>query len=91
MSDPRPALDQARAAERLGLGTVWLSERWGTKDFAVLAGALGQVTSQTKIAAGITHFGVRHPAVLACMAMTMQGLSGGRLVLGFGRSVVAMG
>ncbi|MGD0699007.1 MAG: TIGR03857 family LLM class F420-dependent oxidoreductase [Trebonia sp.] len=88
--DPRPALDQARAAEQLGLGTVWLSERWGTKDFAVLAGALGQVTRHTKIASGITHFGVRHPAVLASMAMTAQGLTGGRLVLGFGRSVDAM-
>jgi 5,10-methylenetetrahydromethanopterin reductase len=90
VSDPRPALDQARAAEQLGLGTVWLSERWGTKDFAVLAGALGQVTSRAKIASGITHFGVRHPAVLASMAMTMQGLTDGRLVLGFGRSVAAM-
>ena len=90
VSDPRPALGQARAAEQLGLGTVWLSERWGTKDFAVLLGALGQVTSQAKIASGITHFGVRHPAVLASMAMTAQGLTGGRLILGFGRSVPAM-
>jgi probable F420-dependent oxidoreductase len=88
--DPRPAIAQARAAEELGLGTVWLSERWGTKDFAVLAGALSQVTSEAKIASGITHFGVRHPAVLASMAMTMQGLTGGRLILGFGRSVAAM-
>jgi probable F420-dependent oxidoreductase len=88
--DPRPAIAQARAAEELGLGTIWLSERWGTKDFAVLAGALSQVTSRAKIASGITHFGVRHPAVLASMAMTMQGLTGGRLVLGFGRSVAAM-
>jgi probable F420-dependent oxidoreductase len=90
VADPRPALTQARAAEELGLGTVWLSERWGTKDFAVLAGALGQVTSTTKVAAGITHFQVRHPAVLASMAMTAQGLTDGRLVLGFGRSVAAM-
>src|SRR3981081_2291655 len=81
--DPRPAIAQARAAEELGLGTIWLSERWGTKDFAVLAGALGQVTSHAKIASGITHFGVRHPAVLASMAMTMQGLTGGRLGLCF--------
>lgn len=88
--DPRPAIEQARAAEKLGLGTLWLGERWGTKDFAVLAGALGQVTTSTKIASGITHFGVRHPAVLASMAMTAQGLTGGRLVLGFGRSVAAM-
>ncbi|MFJ8816341.1 TIGR03857 family LLM class F420-dependent oxidoreductase [Amycolatopsis thermoflava] len=90
VADPRPALTQAAAAEELGLGTVWLSERWGTKDFAVLAGALGQVTSRAKVAAGITHFQVRHPAVLASMAMTAQGLTGGRLVLGFGRSVAAM-
>jgi probable F420-dependent oxidoreductase len=90
VADPRPALTQAKAAEDLGLGTVWLSERWGTKDFAVLAGALGQVTSTTKVAAGITHFQVRHPAVLASMAMTAQGLTDGRLVLGFGRSVAAM-
>jgi 5,10-methylenetetrahydromethanopterin reductase len=90
VADPRPAIEQARKAEELGLGTVWLSERWGTKDFAVLAGALGQVTSKAKIASGITHFGVRHPAVLASMAMTAQGLTGGRLVLGFGRSVAAM-
>jgi probable F420-dependent oxidoreductase len=90
VADPRPAIDQARAAEELGLGTVWLSERWGTKDFAVLAGALSQATSKAKIASGITHFGVRHPALLASMAMTAQGLTGGRLVLGFGRSVAAM-
>jgi 5,10-methylenetetrahydromethanopterin reductase len=90
VSDPRPVIDQARAAEKLGLGTVWLSERWGTKDFAVLAGALGQVTTNTRIASGITHFGVRHPAVLASMAMTAQALTGGRIVLGFGRSVAAM-
>ncbi|HVW41716.1 MAG TPA: TIGR03857 family LLM class F420-dependent oxidoreductase [Amycolatopsis sp.] len=90
VADPRPAIAQGRAAEELGLGTVWISERWGTKDFAVLAGALGQVTSTTKVAAGITHFQVRHPAVLASMAMTAQGLTGGRLVLGFGRSVAAM-
>ncbi len=88
--DPRPAIAQARAAEELGLGTVWVSERWGTKDFAVLAGALSQVTTNAKIASGITHFGVRHPAVLASMAMTMQGLTGGRLILGFGRSVAPM-
>jgi probable F420-dependent oxidoreductase len=90
VNDPRAALAQARAAEELGLGTVWVSERWGTKDFAVLAGALGQVTSRAKIASGITHFAVRHPAVLASMAMTAQGLTGGRMVLGFGRSVAAM-
>jgi probable F420-dependent oxidoreductase len=90
VGDPRPAIGQARTAEHLGLGTIWLSERWGTKDLGVLAGAIGQATSQIKFAAGITHFQARHPAILASMAMTAQALSGGRVVLGFGRSVGPM-
>jgi len=88
--DPRVAIGQATTAEHLGLGTVWLSERWGTKDFAVLAGAIGQATDRVRVAAGITHFQTRHPAVLASMAMTAQAITGGRLVLGFGRSVGPM-
>lgn len=88
--DPRPAIGQAIEAERLGLRTLWLSERWGTKDFGVLAGAMGQVTDSIKIASGITHFQSRHPAMLASMAMTAQAMSNGRIVIGIGRSVDAM-
>ncbi|WP_132472070.1 TIGR03857 family LLM class F420-dependent oxidoreductase [Rhodococcus sp. SMB37] len=88
--DPKPGIEQAVEAERLGLNTLWLSERWGTKDFGVLAGAFGQVTSRVNIAAGVTHFQSRHPAMLASMAMTAQALTDGRIVLGVGRSVDAM-
>ena len=88
--DPRPAIAQARAAEDLGLETVWLSERWGTKDFGVIAGALSQVTDRVGIAAGITHLQSRHPAMLASLAMTAQALSDGRLTLGVGRSTDRM-
>jgi 5,10-methylenetetrahydromethanopterin reductase len=90
ITDPRLAIGQARTAEHLGLGTVWLSERWGTKDLGVLAGAIGQATEHITFAAGITHFQTRHPAVLASMAMTAQALTGGRVKLGFGRSVGPM-
>ncbi|BBX27006.1 TIGR03857 family LLM class F420-dependent oxidoreductase [Mycolicibacterium alvei] len=90
VADPRAAIVQAEAAERLGLRTLWLSERWGTKDLGVLAGALSQATSTLRIASGITHFQSRHPALLASLAMTAQGLSDGRFVLGVGRSVDAM-
>ncbi|WGL54108.1 TIGR03857 family LLM class F420-dependent oxidoreductase [Nocardioides sp. BP30] len=88
--DPGRGIAQAVEAERLGLETLWLSERWGTKDFGVLAGAFSQVTDRIRIAAGVTHLQSRHPAMLASMAMTAQALSGGRLVLGVGRSVDAM-
>ena len=90
VTDPSAVVSQARAAERLGLRTMWLSERWGTKDLGVIAGAVSQVTSEIRIASGITHLQSRHPALLASLAMTAQALSGGRFVLGVGRSVDAM-
>jgi 5,10-methylenetetrahydromethanopterin reductase len=90
VKDPAVIVGQARAAETHGLHTLWLSERWGTKDFGVLAGALSQVTSSIRIASGITHFQSRHPAVLASTAMTAQAMTGGRIVVGIGRSVDAM-
>jgi 5,10-methylenetetrahydromethanopterin reductase len=90
VSDPTAAIVQAAAAQRLGLRTLWLSERWGTKDLGVLAGAISQVTTTIRIASGITHFQSRHPAVLASLAMTAQALSGGRMIIGVGRSVDAM-
>jgi len=87
VDDPRPAIGQARAAEHLGLGTVWISERFGTKDVGVLAGAIGQSTSTIRVGTAITHFTTRHHLTLASMAMTLQALTGGRFVLGVGRSV----
>jgi 5,10-methylenetetrahydromethanopterin reductase len=90
VSDPGAVVGQALAAEQYGLRTVWLSERWGTKDLGVIAGAISQVTSTAQIASGITHLQSRHPALLASLAMTAQALSGGRFTLGVGRSVDAM-
>jgi 5,10-methylenetetrahydromethanopterin reductase len=87
VADPRPVIAQAEAAERIGLGAVWIGERYGTKDAMVLAGAVGQATTRARIATGITHFGVRHPMALASAALTLQALTGGRFVLGVGRSV----
>jgi len=84
--DARVGLEQARAAEDLGLGTVWVSERWDTKELGAVCGALTQATSRARIATGVSHFGTRHPIVVAGWALTMQVLSGGRFVLGFGRS-----
>ncbi|MFT4585420.1 MAG: 5,10-methylenetetrahydromethanopterin reductase [Gammaproteobacteria bacterium] len=87
VSDARAGLDQARTGEALGLGGIFLSERWDTKELGAVMGALTQVTDRVKLVAGLTHFGTRHPLVLAGMGATLQTLSGGRFVLGFGRSV----
>lgn len=88
VSDPSAALAEARQAEQLGLGAVWIGERYDTKDLPSLAGAIAATTSRVTIAAGITHTGLRHPMVLASMGQTLQSLSGGRFVLGFGRSAM---
>jgi 5,10-methylenetetrahydromethanopterin reductase len=87
VTDPSAAIGQARTAEHLGLGAVWLGERYGSKDLGVIAGAMGQATSSVRIGSGITHFLVRHPMVVASMAMTMQAMTGRPFVLGVGRSV----
>jgi probable F420-dependent oxidoreductase len=87
IADPRPGLQQAVTGEALGLGSIWVAERWEKKEIAATLGALSQRTQRIKLVAGMTHFGTRHPIVLAGMAATLQALSGNRFVLGFGRSV----
>ncbi len=87
VTDPRLAIGQAQTAEHLGLGTVWISERYGTKDVAAIGGAVAQATHTVKIATGISHYLFRHPLAQASMAMTLQALSNGRFMLGVGRSV----
>jgi len=65
IQDPRPGLAQAVAGEALGLGSIWVAERWEKKEIAATLGALTQRTERVKLVAGMTHFGTRHPIVLA--------------------------
>ncbi len=83
--DPRVLLEEARAAEALGLGAVFLSERFNTKDAGVLAGAVAAATTGIGIATAATNHNTRHPLVTATLATTMHRLSGGRYALGLGR------
>ena len=87
--DARLGLQQAKKAEERGYRGIFLGERWDTKELGTMMGALTQVTSRINLVAGLTHFGTRHPLVQAGMATTLQTLSGGRYVLGYGRSVPA--
>ncbi len=87
VDDPRPGIGQARKADSLGLGGIFLSERWETKELGATMGAITQVTERVQLVAGLTHFGTRHPLVQAGMAQTLQQLSGNRFVLGYGRGL----
>jgi len=82
---PADLLDEVRHAERMGLGSVFLSERFNLKDAGVLAGAAVAATTRLGVATAATNHNTRHPLVTATMATTLHRLSGGRYALGLGR------
>jgi probable F420-dependent oxidoreductase len=82
---PRDLIGQVRDGERLGLGSVFLSERFTTKDAATLSGVAGAVSERLGIATAATNHNTRHPLVTATFATTMHRLTGGRFALGLGR------
>ena len=88
VSDPRRGIEEAQEAERIGLGAVWISERYASKEPAVLAGAVSQATQTIRIV-GTMYATMRHPIVTASVANIMQALSGDRFSLMFARAVPA--
>lgn len=78
-------IELVREAERLGYDSVWAAEAWGSDSVSVLAWIAGQ-TDRIKLGAGIMQMPARTPAMAAMTAMTLDGLSGGRFVLGLGLS-----
>ena len=84
---PADVIDEVRAAEALGLGSAWISERFDVKEIGALSGAAAAVTSRIWIGTGVTNVDTRHPLVLASLATTMSRLSGGRFALGVGRGI----
>ena len=72
-------------AEKLGAASVWVPEAWGQDALTPLA-YLAALTSTIKLASGIVQIGARTPAMLAMQAMSLQGLSNGRLLVGLGTS-----
>jgi 5,10-methylenetetrahydromethanopterin reductase len=88
VDDPRRAIDEALEAERIGLGAVWISERFALKEPAVLAGAISQATSKIRIV-GTFYATMRHPIVTASTANLMQAMSDERFSIMFARAVPA--
>ncbi|MBW2415339.1 MAG: TIGR03857 family LLM class F420-dependent oxidoreductase [Deltaproteobacteria bacterium] len=84
---PRDLLDEVRQGEEMGIGSVFISERFNIKEAATLSGAAGAVSSEIGIATAATNHNTRHPMVTASYAMTMHWLTGGRFSLGLGRGI----
>jgi probable F420-dependent oxidoreductase len=86
----RDLLAEVRAAEELGLGAAFISERYYKKEAAVLCGAAGAVSERIRLITAATNHNTRHPMVTAGFALTMQSLTGGRFTLGLGRGIAPM-
>jgi len=86
-TDARLGISQAVIAEKIGLGAIWASERWATKETGVVLGAIAQATRTIGLRTGTTHFGTRHPLVLAGLCSTLQNISEGRFEMAIARSL----
>ena len=72
-------------AEKLGYDSVWTAEAYGSDAVSPLAWIAAQ-TTKIKLGTGIMQCPGRSPANTAMTAMTIDALSGGRMILGLGTS-----
>jgi len=81
-TDPAPL---AIEAEKLGFDSVWTAEAYGSDAISPLCW-IGAQTKKIKLGTSILQISARTPACAAMTAMTIDHLSGGRLILGIGVS-----
>jgi F420-dependent oxidoreductase-like protein len=82
---PPGAAEAVLEAERLGFESIWTAEAYGSDALMPLAW-WGAATTRIKLGTGIVQISARTPAATAMAAMTLDHLSGGRLILGLGVS-----
>ena len=83
---PGRTTDLARAAERAGLGSLWIIEDYFDPGAYALAGAAAAVTERIVIGLGVVNPYTRHPALVAMETAALAGVAPGRIVLGMGSS-----
>ena len=84
-TSPADATAVVVEAERLGYDSVWTAESWGSDALTPLAW-YGARTSRIKLGTSVIQISARTPAATAMAAVTLDYLSGGRLILGVGVS-----
>ena len=82
---PPGAAESVLEAESLGFDSVWTAEAYGSDALMPLAW-WGAATERIKLGTSIVQISARTPAATAMAAMTLDHLSGGRLILGLGVS-----
>ncbi|MBO8184536.1 LLM class F420-dependent oxidoreductase [Streptomyces spirodelae] len=82
--DPRD-LQLVRQAEELGYHSVWTAESWGSDAFTALTWIAAH-TSRIRLGTAVAQMAARTPTATAMHALTLDHLSGGRMLLGLGLS-----
>ena len=82
---PANVVQVAQAAERVGFDSIWVAESWGNDAFTYLAWVAAH-THRVRLGTGVVQIAARTPSATAMAAMTLDHLSGGRLILGLGVS-----
>jgi F420-dependent oxidoreductase-like protein len=82
---PPNARESVLEAERLGFDSVWTAEAYGSDALTPLAW-WGAATERIRLGTAIMQISARTPAATAMAAMSLDHLSGGRMVLGLGVS-----
>ena len=85
--DSGPELQRfGRTADEAGFESLWVTERYFHEETFSMLGYLAAVTERTKLGLGVANPYTRNPALLAMASSTLDRISGGRFVLGMGRS-----
>jgi len=82
---PPDLISAAQEAERLGFESVWTAEAWGSDAFTPLAW-IGANTSRIKLGTAVVQLSARTPTSTAMHVLTLDHLTGGRVILGLGVS-----
>ena len=80
-------VEQARAAERAGFGTVWFAENPFNRGVLPAMVACALATTTIRIGIGVFNPFNRHPTLIAMEMGALDELSGGRAVLGIGAGI----
>ena len=78
--------EYAETAERCGYESLWVTERYFHEETFSMLGFLAAATHDIKLGVGVVNPFTRNPALTAMSAATLDRISGGRFLLGLGRS-----
>ncbi|MDW3219652.1 MAG: LLM class F420-dependent oxidoreductase [Acidimicrobiales bacterium] len=82
---PDNLIELSKAAEDAGFDCLWSAESWGSDAFSPLA-YIAAHTDRIKLGTGVVQLSARTAAATAMHAVTLDHLSGGRVILGLGVS-----